>query len=170
MACSMWGGGPPGLEGPFSGQVSTCTQLQWPHIALLPFLSLEGGREDREKIPSQAPSLLAPLPSVTSGEPGQPWWVLLENGVTDASSLEDLCGAHSRWGQGGLQTMTVTLSLVSPVHPPPTLLAFKPKTTSFFFCLFRAALTAYGGSQARGHIGATAAGLHHSNVGSEPRL
>ena len=31
----------------------------------------------------------------------------------------------------------------------------------FVFCLFRAAATAYGGSQARGLIGATAAGLHH---------
>ena len=39
-----------------------------------------------------------------------------------------------------------------------------------FFCLFRAAPTAYGGSQARGPIGAVAAGLHHSysNVESEP--
>ena len=36
------------------------------------------------------------------------------------------------------------------------------------FCLFRAAPAAYGGSQARGPIRATAAGLHHShsNVGS----
>ena len=35
-----------------------------------------------------------------------------------------------------------------------------------------AAPAAYGGSQARGRIGATAASLHcsHSNVGSEPRL
>ena len=40
----------------------------------------------------------------------------------------------------------------------------------FFFCLFRAAHTAYGGSQARGRIGAVAAGflsricnLHHSS-------
>ncbi len=35
-----------------------------------------------------------------------------------------------------------------------------------------AAPTAYGGSQARGLIGAVAAGLHHShsNAGSEPRL
>ena len=45
----------------------------------------------------------------------------------------------------------------------------------FFFCLFAiswAALVAYGGSQARGLIGAVAAGLHqsHSNVGSEPCL
>ena len=40
------------------------------------------------------------------------------------------------------------------------------------FLLFRAALAAYGGSQARGRIGATAAGLHHShrNMGSEPHL
>ena len=45
----------------------------------------------------------------------------------------------------------------------------------FIFCLFafsRAAPTAYGGSQARGLIGAVAATLHqsHSNVGSELRL
>ena len=55
----------------------------------------------------------------------------------------------------------------------------------FFFCLFVvvvvvvvvvaiswAAPAAYGGSQARGRIGAGATGLHqsHSNVGSEPRL
>ena len=39
-----------------------------------------------------------------------------------------------------------------------------------FSLLFRATPTAYGGSQARGQIGAIAAGLHHShsNVGSEP--
>ena len=42
----------------------------------------------------------------------------------------------------------------------------------FGFCLFGAAPTAYGGSQARGPIGAIAAGPHHShsNSGSEPRL
>ena len=32
-----------------------------------------------------------------------------------------------------------------------------------FFFLFRAALAACGGSQARGQIGATAAGLHHNH-------
>ena len=42
----------------------------------------------------------------------------------------------------------------------------------FFFAISWAAPTAYGGSQARGRIGAVATGLHqsHSNVGSEPRL
>ena len=45
----------------------------------------------------------------------------------------------------------------------------------FVFCLFafsRAASMACGGSQARGIIGAVAAGLHHShsNSGSEPHL
>ena len=42
----------------------------------------------------------------------------------------------------------------------------------FFFGLFRAAPVAYGGSQARGPIGAVAAGLHHShsNSGSELHL
>ena len=33
----------------------------------------------------------------------------------------------------------------------------------FVFCLFRAVLAAYGGFQARGQIGAVAAGLHHSH-------
>ena len=48
------------------------------------------------------------------------------------------------------------------------------KTSHFFFffwsfCLFRAAPTAYGGSQDRGPIGAVAAGLRHGhgNPGSE---
>ena len=42
----------------------------------------------------------------------------------------------------------------------------------FCFCLFRAAPEVYGGSQARGGIGAIAAGLHrsHSNARSKPRL
>ena len=42
----------------------------------------------------------------------------------------------------------------------------------FYFLLFRATPAAYGGSQARGWIGATAACLHHShsNAGSELRL
>ena len=42
----------------------------------------------------------------------------------------------------------------------------------FFFSLFRATPTAYGGSQARGQIGDRAASLHHShsNTGSKPHL
>ena len=42
----------------------------------------------------------------------------------------------------------------------------------FFFLLFRAVPTAYGVSQARSLIGATAAGLHHSHsdAGSKPSL
>ena len=41
-----------------------------------------------------------------------------------------------------------------------------------FFVFSRAIVMAYGGSQARGPIGAVAAGLHqsHSNVGCKPRL
>ena len=40
----------------------------------------------------------------------------------------------------------------------------------FNFDFFRAALVGRGGSQARDRIGAAAAGLHHSNMGSEPQL
>ena len=36
------------------------------------------------------------------------------------------------------------------------------------FCLFRAALTAFGNSQARGRIGVTAACLHHSHSNPDP--
>jgi len=44
------------------------------------------------------------------------------------------------------------------------------QTFFFFFGLFRAALAAYGGSQARGQIGATAAGLHHSHGNTRSKL
>ena len=40
----------------------------------------------------------------------------------------------------------------------------------FLFLLFRAALTANGGSQARGLIGAVASGLHHSHSNSGSKL
>ena len=40
----------------------------------------------------------------------------------------------------------------------------------FFFPSFWAAPVAYGGSQARGRIGAVAAGLRHSNIRSKLRL
>ena len=56
---------------------------------------------------------------------------------------------------------TVCSQRVSKMFPPP-----------FFFFDFRAALTAYGGSQVRGLIRSTAAGVHHShsNARSELRL
>ena len=58
------------------------------------------------------------------------------------------------------------------VKPQPLLK--KVNFCLFLFLLFRAPLTAYGDSQARGPIGAGAgaAGLHHSysSVGSEPCL
>ena len=52
--------------------------------------------------------------------------------------------------------------------PYSNLLAFQ----SQLFFYFRACPMAYGGSQARGQIGASAAGLHHSHskAGSEPSL
>ena len=61
------------------------------------------------------------------------------------------------------------------LNPLPSREAQHPKGDAeekfffFFFGLFRAALRTYGCSQAKGQIGATAAGLHHShsNPGSE---
>ena len=40
---------------------------------------------------------------------------------------------------------------------------------TFSFLLFRAAPVAYGDSQARGQIGAVAAGLHHSHSNTRPK-
>ena len=40
----------------------------------------------------------------------------------------------------------------------------------FFFLVFRAALVANGGSQARGRIRAAAAGLHHSHISARSEL
>ena len=64
-----------------------------------------------------------------------------------------------------------------PSSLPPFLLSFLLPFLSLslslslsFFCLFRATPMAYGSSQARGWIGATAASLCHSNTGSEPCL
>ena len=63
--------------------------------------------------------------------------------------------------------------------PPQTCLPRSPMPPlgPFFFSffpsfLFRATPTAYGSSQTRGQIGASAAGLHHSlsNTGSKPHL
>ena len=44
------------------------------------------------------------------------------------------------------------------------------KKKIFFVLLFRAAPMAYGGSKARGRIGAIVAGHSHSKARSEPRL
>mgnify|MGYP007098918282 CR=1 FL=1 len=60
------------------------------------------------------------------------------------------------------------ISLVLYCHIYKTLFFF----LFFFFVFSRAASAAYGGSQAGGLIGATAASLYHShsNVGSEPHF
>ena len=62
------------------------------------------------------------------------------------------------WGSEGMEWKS------TPLHPE--------LPSFFFFGLFRATPTAYGGSQARGPIGAVAARLHrsHSNTRSELSL
>ena len=74
---------------------------------------------------------------------------------------------------------------MQPLLPSTSRTVFSPQTETlcplffylliflfFAFCLFRATPMAYGSSQARGPIGAIAAGLHHSHshVRSEPHL
>ena len=44
------------------------------------------------------------------------------------------------------------------------------KENELYCYFFRAAVTAYGGSQARGWIGAIGAGLHHSHSNAGPKL
>ena len=69
--------------------------------------------------------------------------------------------------------------ILNPLHhmrnSTLTLVLSHKANLNFFFCLFAiswAAPEAYGGSQARGLIGAAAAGLRqsHSNTGSQPSL
>ena len=72
----------------------------------------------------------------------------------------------------------LTFSNHSHTHLPPALsfliltLLCSLHKKAHFFCLFRAAPVAYGGSQAKGQIRAAAADLRHShsNAGSKPRL
>ena len=61
---------------------------------------------------------------------------------------------------------------VSVLYIDSFVLSFKFFGCLLLFSLFRETPVAYGGSQARGLIRATAAGLHHShgNARSEPRL
>ena len=66
-------------------------------------------------------------------------------------------------------TAPFILRLDSPsTHTPP----IDQSITHSYLLIFRTEPEAYGGSQARGQIGATAAGLHHShsNLGSKPHL
>ena len=67
------------------------------------------------------------------------------------------------------QSISVSDTSVPAPHPPDSPCLF---VCFLAFCLFRAAPAAYGGSQARGGIGATAASLHHShnNASSERSL
>ena len=77
----------------------------------------------------------------------------LENKKLEDNSFRE----HFLYSKKGKQPYEVGAIIILP-RPP--------------FLLFRATPTAYGGSQARGPIGATAAGLRHShsNARSEPRL
>ena len=61
------------------------------------------------------------------------------------------------------------LHCLPPLHVGIKTKFHQIRTFFFFFCLFRATLVAYGGSQAGGLIGATGTSLHHShnNAGSE---
>ena len=83
----------------------------------------------------------------------------------DCHNLEGSWGAATSiwWAETG-----ALLTIVQCTGQPPQHRIIQPNTV--LFCLFRTAATAHGGSQARRQIGATAAGLRHTNMGSEPRL
>ena len=80
---------------------------------------------------------------------------------------------HPPAGRWGCLSLTHTLHLLLP-KPPPDTPCPTPGSLYFFnfFAISWAAPEACGGSQARGRIGAVAAGLcqSHSNAGSEPHL
>ena len=60
--------------------------------------------------------------------------------------------------------------VTGPLFNKLTVLAKASKKVNNFFLFFRAKPMAYGGSQARGPIRATAAGLCHGNARSKPCL
>ena len=68
-----------------------------------------------------------------------------------------------------IKPLLVTLFATNSLHSiPPLFILFM-----YFVFLFRATPAAHGISQARGQIGAAAAGLHHNHsnkAGSEPHL
>ena len=92
---------------------------------------------------------------------------VLESGADDtifpALGLEPVCGSKPVRGKQNWMMERVRETVFS---------SSKTHTLFFFFCLFRATPTAYGGSQARGQIGDVATGLRHShsNMGPKPCL
>ena len=100
---------------------------------------------------------------------------LTQTGLTRERKFLAL-GMESGWGdeatlpliQKAESQRHLALALMTPQQRPPPLscYAFLFSFSSFFL---RAAPAAHGGSQARGQIRATAAGLHHShsNAGSQ---
>ena len=71
-----------------------------------------------------------------------------------------------------MQFSGLLTSIHSAAHGSWIILTFKSYYFIYLFCLFRAVPMVYGGSQARGLIRATVAGLHHShsNARSEFQL
>ena len=78
-------------------------------------------------------------------------------------SLVTICHCSKIWHYYWLYSPCCTF------HPPDPFIFYLEVCTPFLFIylfiylLFRATPVAYGGSQARGRIGATAASLHHSH-------
>ena len=94
-----------------------------------------------------------------------------QESLIEELNLQSLHTPQNDYSQLLIQKANVNARLLSEENQ-------KKKIKPCFFCLFfsfslfRATPTAYGGSQARGPIGATAAGLFHSHskAGFEPRL
>ena len=86
------------------------------------------------------------------------WEPDLGAGAWDKPSQHAMGDQGEPWSRSG----PVLLSFVPPGEPRGREQE-KSKILFFFFCIFRAAPEACGGSQARGLIGGIAAGLHHSH-------
>ena len=94
-----------------------------------------------------------------------------------ASASLSTCGQSPKEHSLSVVSMSLGISVVAhdgekASNPPVLLVHLVPEKSNclgFFFCLFRATPTAYGGSQARGRIGAAAADLYpsHSTARSE---
>ena len=103
------------------------------------------------------------------------WWMKLKDRVPDKGAKYLQALVKARKGPNVRRSIYCSfLPSVFQLDPISEVLKIWPwlQISFFFFFVFLGPHMAYGGSQARGLIGAVAAGLHHShsNTRSEPHL
>ena len=97
-------------------------------------------------------------------------WVLSSRILSPRKKEKSEAQSNQAMGESDRLVFKFSIYHILALLASGKLVMFKCSFSIFIF--FRSTPTAYGGSQARGGIGATAASLYHShsNAGSEPHL